>query len=287
MITYVDWKAKIIKFLASRPTEVIGTSFSALLDLLGSAIDFNVLSAENIKDSSFDYRARIVDTLDWDGKVEETLGEKFDLIFEQLISDWNGISKEVIQEDFAAMLERITPEWRGISKEVIQERTNFLFGTWFPQWDASSGKRYDEKIRVNFGTKVHTWIEQYVKNHCEEINIGLGATIPGIEAPSQEILKEIIDLGVYLVTLTWAARSNEAIQERIDSKDLLSLLGIFPAIIIQTILLSGIETGIPSMRFDVQWGKWVPMYMNELVERTSESFLNASPKEFEYTLIKL
>ena len=310
MITYVDWKAKIIKFLASRPTEVIGTSFSALLDLLGSAIDFNVLSAENIKDSSFDYRARIVDTLDWDGKVEETLGEKFDLIFEQLISDWNGIpkeviqedfaamleritpewrgiSKEVIQEDFAAMLERITPEWRGISKEVIQERTSFLFGTWFPQWDASSGKRYDEKIRANFGTKVHTWIEQYVKNHCEEINIGLGATIPGIEAPSQEILKEIIDLGVYLVTLTWAARSNEAIQERIDSKDLLSLLGIFPAIIIQTILLSGIETGIPSMRFDVQWGKWVPMYMNELVERTSESFLNASPKEFEYTLIKL
>ena len=287
MITYVDWKAKIIKFLASRPTEAIETSFSALLDLLGSAIDFNVLSAENIKDSSFDYQARIVDTLDWDGKVKETLGEKFDLVFGQLISDWNGIPKEVIQEDFAAMLERITPEWRGISKEVIQERTSFLFGTWFPQWDASSGKRYDEKIRANFGTKVHTWIEQYVKNHCEEINIGLGATIPGIEAPSQEILKEIIDLGVYLVTLTWAARSNEAIQERIDSKDLLSLLGIFPAIIIQTILLSGIETKILSMRFDVQWGKWVLMHMDELVERTSESFLNASPEEFEYTLIKL
>lgn len=287
MITYVDWKAKIIKFLASRPTEAIETSFSALLDLLGSAIDFNVLSAENIKDSSFDYQARIVDTLDWDGKVKETLGEKFDLVFGQLISDWNGIPKEVIQEDFAIALGMIIPEWRGIPKEVIQERTNFLFGTWFPQWDASSGKRYDEKIRVNFGTKVHTWIEQYVKNHCEEINIGFGATIPEIEAPSQEILKEIIDLGVYLVTLTWAAKSNEVIQERIDSKDLLSLLGIFPAIIIQTILLSGIETKILSMRFDVQWGKWVLMHMDELVERTSESFLNASPEEFEYTLIKL
>lgn len=287
MITYVDWKAKIMKFLASRPTEAIETSFSALLDLIRSSIDFNVLSAENIKDSSFDYQARIVGTLDWDEEVKETLGEKFDLVFGQFISDWNGIPKEIIQEDFATALRMIIPEWQGIPKEVIQERTSSLFGTWFPQWDASSGKRYEGKIRVNFGTKVHAWIEQYVKNYCEEINVGLGATIPEIEAPSQEILKEIIDLGVYLVVLTWAAKSDKVIQGGVASEDLLSLLGILSAIVVQAILVDKIETRVLPMNFDVQWGKWVLMHIDELIERTSESFLSASPEEFGYTLIKL